>query len=110
MIRVCSAGQSLWHIPCPEIHFAFAGRSFLVGIDLGTYNLFNACRLVRRRTSPTPMFHRARFLAASLLVLVFARGALSGASAADSFPVTIKVDAGKSLGELKPIWRFFGAD
>ena len=26
------------------------------------------------------------------------------------FPVTITVDAGKSLGELKPIWRMFGAD
>src|SRR5881409_1217280 len=30
--------------------------------------------------------------------------------AAESFPVAIRVDAGKSLGELKPIWRFFGAD
>ena len=27
-----------------------------------------------------------------------------------SFPVTIRVNAAKSLGELKPIWRFFGAD
>lgn len=26
------------------------------------------------------------------------------------FPVTIAVDAAKPLGELKPIWRFFGAD
>lgn len=25
-------------------------------------------------------------------------------------PVAIRVDASKSLGELKPIWRFFGAD
>ena len=30
--------------------------------------------------------------------------------AADSFPVTIRVDAAHKLGELKPIWRFFGAD
>src|SRR5436190_22066598 len=30
--------------------------------------------------------------------------------AADSFPVTIRVDAAKPKGELKPIWRFFGAD
>ena len=29
---------------------------------------------------------------------------------APPFPVTIQVDAAKSLGELKPIWRFFGAD
>src|SRR5262245_54781607 len=31
-------------------------------------------------------------------------------SAADSFPVAIRVDADKPMGELKPIWRFFGAD
>ncbi|HEY7515911.1 MAG TPA: beta-xylosidase [Vicinamibacteria bacterium] len=29
---------------------------------------------------------------------------------AASFPVTIRVDAGKPLGELTPIWRFFGGD
>ena len=29
---------------------------------------------------------------------------------AESFPVSIRVDAAKSQGELKPIWRFFGAD
>lgn len=27
-----------------------------------------------------------------------------------AFPVTITVDASRPLGELKPIWRFFGAD
>jgi xylan 1,4-beta-xylosidase len=27
-----------------------------------------------------------------------------------SFPVSIQVDAAKSIGELKPIWRMFGAD
>ncbi len=27
-----------------------------------------------------------------------------------AFPVTIRVDAAKPLGELKPIWRMFGAD
>ena len=32
------------------------------------------------------------------------------ATAADSIPVTIRVDATKSVGGLKPIWRFFGAD
>ncbi len=35
---------------------------------------------------------------------------LSTATAADSFPVTIRVDAATTSGELKPIWRFFGAD
>ena len=28
----------------------------------------------------------------------------------ESFPVRIRVDAAKTRGELKPIWRFFGAD
>ncbi len=31
-------------------------------------------------------------------------------AATASFPVNIRVNAAKSLGELKPIWRFFGAD
>ena len=31
-------------------------------------------------------------------------------AAAESFPVAIRVDASKSLGELRRIWRFFGAD
>jgi len=31
-------------------------------------------------------------------------------AADDSFLVTIHVDASKSVGPLKPIWRFFGAD
>jgi xylan 1,4-beta-xylosidase len=30
--------------------------------------------------------------------------------AADPFPVEIRVDAASPAGELKPIWRFFGAD
>ncbi len=29
---------------------------------------------------------------------------------AGAFPITIGVDAGKPIGEMKPIWRFFGAD
>jgi xylan 1,4-beta-xylosidase len=32
------------------------------------------------------------------------------ALAQDSFPVHIRVDAGQSRGELREIWRFFGAD
>jgi xylan 1,4-beta-xylosidase len=31
-------------------------------------------------------------------------------ASAPPFPVTIRVDASRPLGELKPIWRFFGAD
>jgi xylan 1,4-beta-xylosidase len=32
------------------------------------------------------------------------------ADVAAPFPVTLAVDAGKPVGELTPIWRFFGAD
>ncbi|WP_081886157.1 beta-xylosidase [Haloferula sp. BvORR071] len=35
---------------------------------------------------------------------------LAGPAMAESFPVTIRVDAARPAGELKPIWRFFGAD
>jgi xylan 1,4-beta-xylosidase len=30
--------------------------------------------------------------------------------AATPFPVAIQIDAGRTVGEMKPIWRFFGAD
>jgi xylan 1,4-beta-xylosidase len=32
------------------------------------------------------------------------------AAPASSFPVSIRVDAGTTIGPMKPIWRFFGAD
>jgi xylan 1,4-beta-xylosidase len=46
-----------------------------------------------------------------LAPLVLTAAPAAPASAADApFPVTIKVDAARPRGELKPIWRFFGAD
>jgi xylan 1,4-beta-xylosidase len=46
-----------------------------------------------------------------LALLLLTAGPVARASAADAaFPVTIKVDATRPQGELKPIWRFFGAD
>ena len=42
-----------------------------------------------------------------LLLVVAVSGVSHGQ---DSFPVTIQVDLAKRVGELKPIWRFFGAD
>ena len=45
-----------------------------------------------------------------ILFAVSAFAADSTTNAVATFPVTITVDAGKSLGELKPIWRMFGAD
>jgi xylan 1,4-beta-xylosidase len=41
---------------------------------------------------------------------IFADSNTNTPTANAPFPVTITVDAGKSVGELKPIWRFFGAD
>ena len=42
--------------------------------------------------------------------LVFGVWGFHSLAAAESFPVSIRVDAAKTTGELKPIWRFFGAD
>jgi xylan 1,4-beta-xylosidase len=47
---------------------------------------------------------------ASAAVFAIVRGAPQTVPAAPSFPVSIRVDAGRSSGPLKPIWRFFGAD
>lgn len=37
-------------------------------------------------------------------------GTIVRTGGADLFPVAIRIDASKSEGDLKPIWRFFGAD
>jgi xylan 1,4-beta-xylosidase len=60
----------------------------------------------RNRRIRTSIFLRA---------LVLACLAATAAAAPDepqsaTFPVLIHVDGRKTLGELKPIWRFFGAD
>ena len=60
-------------------------------------------------SSAAPPHFRVRFVLVFLAILASAL-ILSVASAEDAFPVAIHVDAGKPLGELKPIWRFFGAD
>lgn len=43
-----------------------------------------------------------RFVAVTLITLI----AVSLATAADSFSVTMEIDAASDRGELKPIWRF----
>jgi xylan 1,4-beta-xylosidase len=50
------------------------------------------------------------FLLPALVAVAQTGPANSAPAAANPFPVTIRVDAGKPLGELHPIWRFFGAD
>ncbi|MEK7781465.1 MAG: beta-xylosidase [Verrucomicrobiota bacterium] len=54
----------------------------------------------------------ARHLQLASLLTAFAVLPALGADSVtnSSFPVSITVDAGKSIGELKPIWRMFGAD
>src|SRR5262245_57417301 len=49
-----------------------------------------------------------KFFNASALVCCLVASA--SLCAADPFPVSIRVDARQTNGELKPIWRFFGAD
>jgi xylan 1,4-beta-xylosidase len=52
--------------------------------------------------------------AVGVLALVGALGdaleSQAPSSSSAAFPVVIRVDAGKSAGPLKPVWRFFGAD
>ena len=60
------------------------------------------------------MSHKMTIITSLFVGLMFVPNAFADAtniSAAEtSFPVTITVAADKPLGELKPIWRFFGAD
>jgi xylan 1,4-beta-xylosidase len=47
---------------------------------------------------------------ATIASAIFADTISNMPDAGTLFPVTITVDAGKPVGELTPIWRFFGAD
>ncbi len=57
-----------------------------------------------------PVLRNATALVGAIFVLQGAAGHGTSVTAATSFPVSIHVDAGRSLGPLRPIWRFFGAD
>src|SRR4051812_44493994 len=50
-----------------------------------------------------------RLATAVCVVLLLASAAVAQTSVSP-FPVTIRVDAGKTVGELRPIWRYFGGD
>ena len=52
----------------------------------------------------------AALVSLNLLIASSVIAAGSETNLPDTFPVTITVDAAKPLGELTPIWRFFGAD
>jgi xylan 1,4-beta-xylosidase len=53
-----------------------------------------------------------RFALAPLLLALCGGAQVAAAQRPDSgaFPVTIRVDAARPVGPLRPIWRFFGAD
>jgi xylan 1,4-beta-xylosidase len=53
---------------------------------------------------------RRRIGSALALVLLFVSSSSDAIRGQDAFPVSIQVDAADKLGELKPIWRFFGCD
>jgi xylan 1,4-beta-xylosidase len=46
----------------------------------------------------------------SILLVLITTTVSNKAVSQDSFPVSIRVDASAPLGELTPIWRFFGCD
>jgi xylan 1,4-beta-xylosidase len=53
---------------------------------------------------------RCLLITSLFAALLSAPPASAGPAANDPFPVAITVDAAKPVGEMTPIWRFFGAD
>ncbi|HWU79770.1 MAG TPA: hypothetical protein VN158_06855, partial [Caulobacter sp.] len=51
-----------------------------------------------------------RTVGVGLLAALLSAGSPAFAQAPAAVPVAITVDAAKPMGELRPIWRFFGAD
>src|SRR3954463_15165929 len=65
------------------------------------------------RRPDIPLSHHPLMLLPRLLTLSAVLTALPlNAQPANTapFPVTINIDAAKPIGEMKPFWRFFGAD
>ncbi len=56
------------------------------------------------------MHLNSRILIALLIVVMQLAPTARAADDSSAFPVAIEVDAGKSLGALRRVWRFFGAD
>jgi xylan 1,4-beta-xylosidase len=51
-----------------------------------------------------------RFWVRQFILLLLLGGAVVARGDAETFPVTVQVDAASSTGSLEPVWRFFGAD
>ena len=56
------------------------------------------------------VLRNATALVGAIFVLHGTAGRATSVPAPKSFQVSINVDAGQSLGPLRPVWRFFGAD
>ena len=56
------------------------------------------------------VLRNATALVGAIFVLHGTAGRATSVPAPKSFQVSIDVDAGQSLGPLRPVWRFFGAD
>jgi xylan 1,4-beta-xylosidase len=82
------------------------------------WSLFAFLRGARHQPPESIFISMKTFISAGLvLILGVAASAqpaptppLGAAAVTAPFSVAISVDAGKPIGELKPIWRFFGAD
>jgi xylan 1,4-beta-xylosidase len=53
---------------------------------------------------------KLQFLLRCVFRLVIALTGVRAQTSSAPFPVTIRIDAAQPVGELKPIWRFFGCD
>ena len=53
---------------------------------------------------------RRIFVACLVVPALFCLAPSARSASGEAFPVSIQVEAGASRGELRPIWRFFGAD
>jgi xylan 1,4-beta-xylosidase len=66
-------------------------------------------RALQVRLLDRPWWRGLRLLVLAALPIGLAAGARA-ADAPAGFPVTIRVEVDRAQGELRPIWRFFGAD
>lgn len=68
------------------------------------------CRVKLARNQRRHLIMRLFILPVLLVSLALTTGARANPNSSSPIPVTITIDAGKPLGKLTPIWRFFGAD
>src|SRR5262245_29220096 len=70
--------------------------------------------MLQKRLTPTHLQDTARLISLSLLLAGVLRGRTAPAAQEQpgqtNFPVSIRIDAARSKGELTPVWRFFGYD